>query len=133
MSPKKQGGSRAKQKRFHSSTRHVNRRANSTPHCHLFRRFTTVQMISERSQEEVTRSPGPLTPNHRFEFKARGLRDTCHKWQLFSKKFQTSNERSKDPEDRVDPQLDLSNQTKARGLLHMEREYIAHHTYIFRA
>ena len=51
----------------------------------------------------------------------------CHKWQLFSKKFQTSNGRSKDPEDCVDPQPDLSNQTKARGLLHMEHEYIAHH------
>ena len=33
--------------------------------------------------EDITRSLGPLTPNHGFEFKARGLRDTCHKWQFF--------------------------------------------------
>ena len=44
-----QGGSRAKQKRFYSSIRHVNPRANSTPHCHLFRRFVAALMISERS------------------------------------------------------------------------------------
>ena len=31
------------------------------------------------------------------------------------------------PEDRKDPQLDPSVQPKAQGLLHMGREYIAHH------
>ena len=31
------------------------------------------------------------------------------------------------PEDRNDPQPDLSVQPKARGLLHMECEYITHH------
>ena len=31
------------------------------------------------------------------------------------------------PEDRNDPQPDPPIQPKARGLLHMEREYIAHH------
>ena len=38
--------------------------------------------------------------------------------ELFSKK---------DPEDRNDPQPDPLVQPKARGLLRMEREYIAHH------
>ena len=33
----------------------------------------------------------------------------------------------KDPEDKSNPQPDPSVQPKARGLLHMEREYIAHH------
>ena len=42
----------------------------------------------------------------------------CHKWQIFFKNR---------PEDRNDPQLDPSIQPKARGLLHMEREYITHH------
>ena len=42
----------------------------------------------------------------------------CHKWQTFFKSR---------PEDRNDPQPDPSVQPKARGLLHMEREYIAHH------
>ena len=34
---------------------------------------------------DMIRSPRPLTPNHRFEFKARGLRDTYHKKATFSK------------------------------------------------
>ena len=34
---------------------------------------------------------------------------------------------NEDPEDRDDPQPDPSVQPKARGLLHMESEYIAHH------
>ena len=42
----------------------------------------------------------------------------CHKWQTFFKNR---------PEDRNDPQPDPSIQPKARGLLHMECEYIAHH------
>ena len=42
----------------------------------------------------------------------------CHKWQTFFKNR---------PEDRNDPQPDPSVQPKARGLLHMEREYIAHY------
>ena len=42
----------------------------------------------------------------------------CHKWQTFFKNR---------PEDRNDPQPDPPVQPKARGLLHMEHEYIAHH------
>ena len=42
----------------------------------------------------------------------------CHKWQTFFKNR---------PEDRIDPQPDPLVQPKAWGLLHMEREYIAHH------
>ena len=42
----------------------------------------------------------------------------CHKWQTFFKNR---------PEDKSDPQPDTPVQPKARGLLHMEREYIAHH------
>ena len=83
--------------------------------------------------EDTILSPRPLTPNHGFPLKARGLRDTYHKWQLFRKNSQTSDKRSKEPEDQVDPQPDSSNQTKALGLLHMEREYIAHHTSRFGA
>ena len=45
----------------------------------------------------------------------------CHKWQLFS------NKDLKDPEDRDDPRPDPSIQPKARGLLHMEREFITQH------
>ena len=36
--------------------------------------------------KDATRYPGTLTPNHGFEFKARGLRDTYHKTKAtFSK------------------------------------------------
>jgi len=42
----------------------------------------------------------------------------CHKWQTFFKNR---------PEDGNDPQPDSSVQPKARGLLHMEREYITQH------
>ena len=41
----------------------------------------------------------------------------CSKWQTFFKSR---------PEERNDPQPDPSIQPKARGLLHMEREYITH-------
>ena len=41
-----------------------------------------------------------------------------HKWQTFFKSR---------PKDKNDPQPDPSVQPKAQGLLHMEREYIAHH------
>jgi len=52
----------------------------------------------------------------------------CHKWQFFlSKKIRISNEDLKDLEDRDDPQPDPSDQPKARGLLHMEPEYVTHH------
>ena len=71
-SSKKKEGSRAKQKRFYSSTRHMNPWANSTPHCHLFRRLAIALMSSEKITEDITRYAGPLTPNHGFEFKARG-------------------------------------------------------------
>ena len=49
--------------------------------------------------KDMIRSPGTLTPNHGFEFKAQGLRDTCHKWQLFLKIFQAPNENLEDLED----------------------------------
>ena len=59
----------------------------------------------------MIRFPGPLTANHKFEFKARGLRDTFHKKATFSKNYR----HLKNPEDWVNPQPDLINQTKARG------------------
>ena len=45
--------------------------------------------------EDMIRSPRPLTPNHRFEFKARGLRDTYHKKATFSKILQALEEPKK--------------------------------------
>ena len=62
---------------------------------------------------------GNLNPKSR-DFKSRlGSCETCVvNGKLFSKTR---------PEDRNDPQPDPSIQSKARGLLHMEREYIAHH------
>ena len=61
---------------------------------------------------------GTLTLNRGILSQDSRLRDMCHKWQTFFKNR---------PEDRNDPQPDPSVQPKARGLLHMEREYIAHH------
>ena len=59
-----------------------------------------------------------LTLNQGISSQGSGLRDICHKWQTFFKNR---------PEDRNDPQPDPSVQPKARGLLHMEREFIMHH------
>ena len=63
-----------------------------------------------------------------FVINSRGLQDMPHKNGIFFRdnlNFKRKN--SKDPEDRFDPQPDPSIQPKARGLLHMEREYIANH------
>ena len=63
-----------------------------------------------------------------FVIKARGLRDMPYKNGIFfQRRSEFRKENSKDPDDRFGPQLDPSVQPKARGLLHMEREYIAHH------
>ena len=62
---------------------------------------------------------GNLNPKSR-DFKSRlGGCETC----VINGNFFFKNR----PEDRNDPQPDPSVQPKARGLLHMEREYIAHH------
>ena len=47
--------------------------------------------------EDTILSPGPLTPNQRFEFKARRLRNTCHKRQLFSKKVPDFKQKVEEP------------------------------------
>ena len=62
---------------------------------------------------------GILNPKSR-DFKSRfgGCEKCIINGKLFSKNR---------PEDRNDPQPDPSVQPKARGLLHMEREYITHH------
>ena len=65
----------------------------------------------------------PLFQILEFGFMARGLRDTCHRC-LF---FKILEDKDKKTEDRFDPQPDSVIQPKARGLLHMEREFIAHH------
>jgi len=49
--------------------------------------------------KDMIRSPGSLTPNHGFELKARGLRDTCHKITTFSIIFRPPNKNLEDPED----------------------------------
>ena len=127
MSSKKQGGSRAKQKKIlqrYSPQELTDKQYTALP---PFQKIRCSTDEIKKIADDTLLPPGPLTPNHGFEFKARGLRNTSHKRQLFSKKFQTSDRRSKNPEDRVDPQPDSSNQTKARELLHIEREYITHH------
>ena len=40
-------------------------------------RYSTDEL--RKNAEDTILSPGPLTPNHIFEFKAQGLRNTCHK------------------------------------------------------
>ena len=47
--------------------------------------------------KDMIRSPGTLTPNHGFEFKARGLRDMCHKWQTFFEKVPNFKPKIKGP------------------------------------
>ena len=59
-----------------------------------------------------------------FKFKTRGLRDMCIR-DLFFKFFG----KIKKEKDWSDPQPDSAIQPKARGLLHMEREYFAHHIW----
>jgi len=58
-----------------------------------------------------------------FQFKARGLRDMWIRDLFFI--FLKNKERK----DWSDPQPDSTIQPKARGLLHMEREYFAHHIW----
>ena len=59
----------------------------------------------------------------RFKFKTRGLRDICIR-DLFFEFLE-----HKEEKDWSDPQPDSAIQPKARGLLHMEREYFAHHIW----
>ena len=94
---KGQGGSRAKQKKFYSSTRHVNPRANSTPHYHLFLKIRRSTDDLRKITEDITRSPGTLTPNHEFEFKARGLRDMRDKMATFFEQVPDFKRKVKEP------------------------------------
>ena len=59
-----------------------------------------------------------------FKFKTRGLQNICIRDLFF--KFLKNKEEEKDWSD---PQPDSTIQPKARGLLHMEREYFAHHIW----
>ena len=59
-----------------------------------------------------------------FKFKTRGLRDMCIR-DLFFKFFW----KIKEEKDWSDPQPNFAIQPKARGLLHMESEYFAHHIW----
>ena len=78
-------------------TRHVNPLANSTPHDHLFQRIRCSTDELRRIAENTILSPGPLTPNHGFELKARGLWNTCHKRQLFSKNVPDFKQKVEEP------------------------------------
>ena len=72
-----------------------------------------------RSSKVIIHDLGTLTLNHGISSQGSGAAKThVINDERFSKKGL---------EDRNDPQPDPSVQPKARGLLHMEREYIAHH------
>ena len=124
---KGQGRSRAEQSRLHSSTRHVSSQVHSTLKSRLYRKICRCTADFRKVAKDMIRSPRPLTPNHEFDFKARGLRDTCHNWQFFRKYFELQMKiwRTK----KTELTLSLICQIKLRlgRLLHMEREYIAHH------